>query len=61
MMAYMALEKPKEFIGEHKTEFVAGSVLTMLGSIGLLAAKSLNVHKDAEQGPAVPDDPTGNS
>lgn len=37
----MALEKPKKFVSEHKTEIVVGSVMTMLGAIGAIAAERM--------------------
>jgi hypothetical protein len=62
MMGQMALEKPKDFIGEHKTEIVVGSVLTLLTAIGTIAGKHLieHLHDDAEPGPDVPE-PSDNS
>ena len=56
MIGQMALEKPKEFLSEHKAEIVVGSVISMLGIISVVAARELNKSReDVEPGMNVPE------
>jgi hypothetical protein len=57
----MSKENTESFWEEHKVE-AALAVGGLMGAIGVVVAKKLrDLHEDADEGPGVSEDPSGNS